>query len=238
MSGAVTTRDPTAQFTFQFGLGIRQWSYVAELLESRGRGSHAGPYHRYALMPWIGCGEYLFPPSCFIPLQPWAFSEWWFDDFAVQSWKQYREEVKHPTRAGWVFREQARITESRLALYSDKWLQLVPYWHDLRFGTDNTDGILAQNATDLKTILFTVFCRPEWQRIARRQAAKYPTWCGCEGPYNLVENARKAKKLGMQGVICGILWPDYGMTKIEPWVYGAVKQAVDEWSAGTDRLIG
>jgi hypothetical protein len=185
------------------------------------------------LMPWIGIGEYLFPPACFIPLQPWSFSEWWFDDFAVQSWTQYREEVKSPTRAGWVYREQVRITKSRLALYTEKWLQPVPYWHDLRFGTNNTNGILAQNAADLKTILFTVFVRPEWQQIARKQAKKYPTWCGCEGPFNLVENARKAKKLGMQGVICGILWPSYGLTKMAPWVYEAIKQAISDWSTGT-----
>jgi hypothetical protein len=181
-------------------------------------------------MPWVGNGEYFMPAPEHVPAKPWQMGYWWFDDYAVRSWQQYRDEHKQPTREGWMLQEQLRVTKEQLDLYDDKWLQLVPYWRRLEQGTLNTAKILAANADGLRTLLFTVFHEPNWPAIAQRQASKYPTWCGCQGPYNLVKNARRAKKIGMHGVICGILWPDYGMTKIEPWVYANIREVIAEWN--------
>jgi hypothetical protein len=182
-----------------------------------------------SLMPWIGGGEYFFPAPCFIPSRPWTDSEWWYDDGAQKSWLRYLDEANNPTRAGWVYQEQARVTKERLSWYSEKWLQLVPYWRQIRFGTENTEGILAENGEGLSTILFTVFANQDgWEDIARAQAALYPTWCGAEGPVGILTNAPKAKAMGMAGVVCGPLWPGYGLQKMEPWVYENIRKVTDD----------
>lgn len=192
----------------------RQITYLHGIVEAEGS----------VLLPFTGAGEYLFPPAQFIPTQPWRCSPWWFDRHAIQSWLRYCEEVPNPMRAGWVHREQLRITSERLALHSEKWSSLVPYWNDLALNTFDVDGIMEANREGLQTMLFTVFVNPAWEVRAAAQAQKYPTWCGVEGPYNLVTNGRKAHAAGFAGVICGFLWPSYGLQKVEPWVYDAVKQ--------------
>jgi hypothetical protein len=184
------------------------------------------------LMPYIGCsGEWIFPDTGagMFSIRPswWCASDWWYDRYAVASWLQYQYEAERPTRADWVQREQSRITKGRLALYSEKWLQTANYYPSIRFNALDVASIMEENAEGLKTILFSI--PPGQDAYAEAQARRYPTWCGAEGPYNLLVNARKAKAQGMAGVLCGILWPHYGLTTVEPWVYGAIKQAIQAW---------
>lgn len=192
------------------------------------------------LMPWIGGGEYFFPAPQFIPSRPWIEGEWWHDPHATASWLRYLDEADSfspLSRADWVYREQLRVTRARLALYRENWLQLVPgaYHRNPRLGSQETIDLLAAASLDangapyvppLQTILFSVFCGLGWEPIAEAQARRHPTWMGVEGAYHLRANAPKAEAMGAAGVVCGPLWPHYGLTAIEPWVYDAIRQTV------------
>jgi hypothetical protein len=171
-------------------------------------------------MPGIGhCGEYLFPPVHFYKFLGIHPSPWWCDDAATASWMD-----SGLSRKEWLCKELSRITKERLALYREKWLQFVPYYHawdQCQFGNLGVQEVLEENREGLTTILFTVF-----PAMAAQQAQRYPTYGGAEGAQGILVNAPLAKQMGLKGLVCGPLFSQYA-SKMEPWMFSNIKQAVD-----------
>ncbi|MDB5341894.1 MAG: hypothetical protein JWP89_271 [Schlesneria sp.] len=176
------------------------------------------------------CGEYLFPPVYFYPFLGAEASPWWFDEGAERSWLGYCEGRDAPDRSAWLLGQLGEITQRRLSLFDEKWLQYVPYYQGWgNFGNDNVDVVLDQNANHLRTILFSVF-HLNFPDIATVQAAKFPTWGGAEGAANIVTNSRRAYELGLKGVVCGPLWFNYA-SGMETWMYEEIRKANEYWEA-------
>lgn len=176
------------------------------------------------------CGEYLFPSVHHYPFLGTASSPWWHDAGAQRSWQEYSERHCEPDRGEWLFEQLSQITEQRLALYSEKWLQYVPYFQGWgNFGLDNVNQVLKQNRDGLHTVLFTVF-QSHFAELAAVQAAKYPTWGGAQGAANVSANSRRAYEIGLKGLVCGPLWFDFSL-QMEPWMYDQIREANDFWQS-------
>ncbi|MCK9458548.1 MAG: beta-galactosidase [Proteobacteria bacterium] len=182
------------------------------------------------------CGEYLFPATCFMSSDGREKvnihdSPWWFDSFAQQKC----QESGKPSEE-WIVGELSRISKERINLYQEKWLQYVPYYNDPNnnvFGNVGCENVILENKDGLKTILFSAFGNDWWTNIAAAQAKICPTYTGAEGPKHVIENAHKAKQLGLEGLICapvsvyadvdGVCFTNF--PKMEDWIFNNIREA-------------
>jgi hypothetical protein len=175
-------------------------------------------------------GEYLWPGVYWRPEVETQCCSWWCDSAAVADYDRFRAAHPDQGRTEWMLETLRRVVRDRLALYSEKWLQFVPYFAGFgNFGNDGVETVVAENRDSLHTILFTVFGNPGFEQKAAAQAGVCPTWAGAEGAANVITNSRKAQALGLAGVICGPLF--YGFNCLEPWMYENIGEAIRFWES-------